>query len=120
MCRGGGGMRSFVKNKLILAVLCVVVGMIPLIAIVNTIESGKHMLKREFEANDSILVSIDLEDSEAKYEDFKELSKQMLNISNIIPISANNIILNSYKANSTVTLKAIDSSYEKYAQGQFY
>jgi putative ABC transport system permease protein len=108
-------MRNFVKNKLILAVLCVVVGMIPLVAIVNTVESGKHMLKRELIANASILVSIDLEDSEAKYEDFKELSKQMLNVSSILPISANSIILNSYKANSSVTLKAVDSSYEKYA-----
>lgn len=107
-------MKRLLANKLILSALCIVIGMAPLIAFINTSESGKHMLKREF-GKDKMLVSLDLEESTGIYEDFKKLSEAMPEISDIIPISKNSTVLNAYKSNSAVTLKAVSSSYLKFA-----
>lgn len=107
-------MKSFLTNKLILSALCIVIGMAPLVTFINTSESGKHMLKREF-GKDKMLVSIDLDGSTGIYEDFKKLSEAMPEISDIIPISKNSTVLNAYKSNSAVTLKAVSSSYLKFA-----
>ena len=107
-------MKRLLTNKLILSALCIVIGMAPLVTFINTSESSKHMLKKEF-GKDKMLVSLDLEGSAGIYEDFKELSEAMPEISDIIPISKNSAVLNAYKSNSAVTLKAVDSSYWKFA-----
>jgi putative ABC transport system permease protein len=116
-------MKKLLTNKLILCALCIVIGIAPLVTFINTLESGKHMLREEF-GRDSILVSLNIEDSSATYEDFEKLSETMPEISAIIPISKSNTVLNSYKGGSTVALKAVDNNYLKYAglkiiKGQF-
>jgi putative ABC transport system permease protein len=105
-------MKRLLTNKLILSALCIVIGMAPLVAFINTAESGKHMLKKEF-GKDNILVSMDLEGSSGVYEDFIRLSEAMPEISDTIPVSKNNAVLNSYKSSSVVTLKAVGSSFSK-------
>lgn len=105
-------MKRLLTNKLILSALCIVIGMAPLVAFINTAESGKHMLKKEF-GKDNLLVSLDLEGSSAVYEDFIRLSEAMPEISDTIPVSKNNAVLNSYKSSSVVTLKAVGSSFSK-------
>jgi putative ABC transport system permease protein len=90
------------------------IGIAPLVAFINTAESGKHMLKNEF-GSDSILLSLSLEGSSAAFEDFQKLSEEIPEISAIIPISTSITALNSYKSDSTVTLKAVNHSYWKYA-----
>ena len=107
-------MKRFLTNKLVLSALCIVIGMAPLVAFINTAESGKHMLKKEF-GNDKMLVSLNLEGSSGVYEDFKELSKAMPEISDLIPISKGSAVLDSYKSTSSVGLKAVGSSYSKFA-----
>lgn len=107
-------MKKLLTNKLIISVLCIVIGMAPLVAFINTTESGKHMLKKEF-GNDKILLDLDLQGSSGIYEDIKELSESMPEISDSIPISKTSAVLNSYKNNRAVTLKAVGSSYWKYA-----
>jgi hypothetical protein len=88
--------------------------MAPIVAFINTSDSGKHMLKKEF-GREQMLVSIDLEGSSGVYEDFKKLSTAMPEIRDMNPISINRTVLNSYKSNHAVTMKAVGSSYWKYA-----
>ncbi|HYE08810.1 MAG TPA: ABC transporter permease, partial [Patescibacteria group bacterium] len=107
-------MKKRLTNKLLLSALCIVIGIAPLVTFINTAESGKRMLKREFE-RDSILVSLNLEGSSAVYEDFEKLSEEMPEINAIIPISTNNTVLNSYRDSSAATLKAVDHNYMRYA-----
>lgn len=107
-------MKKHLTNKLIISVLCIVIGMAPLVAFINTIESGKHMLKKEF-GKDMLLLNIDMQGSSGSYEDFEKLSEAMPEISDSIPIAESTAIINSYKNNSAVTLKGIGSSYIKYA-----
>lgn len=107
-------MKRLLTNKLILSALCIVIGMAPLVAFINTAESGKNMLKKEF-GKDKMLISLDLEGSSGIYEDFKKLSEAMPEISDTIPISRNSAVLKSYKRFSAITLKAVGSSYWKYA-----
>jgi putative ABC transport system permease protein len=108
-------MIKLVTNRLILSVLCIIIGMVPLIAFVNTMQSGKQMLKSEFGDNTLMLLSVDLEGSTALYGDFEKLSKAMPEISDIITISTNSAFLESYKDKSAVSLKAVNSSFLKYA-----
>ncbi|MDF2891027.1 MAG: putative macrolide transporter permease protein [Clostridia bacterium] len=107
-------MKKRLTNKLLLSALCIMIGVAPLVAFINTAESGKHMLKNEFGSN-SILLSLSLEGSTAAFEDFQKLSEEIPEISAIIPISTSITALNSYKSDSTVTLKAVNHSYWKYA-----
>jgi putative ABC transport system permease protein len=107
-------MKRFLTNKLILSALCIVIGMAPLVAFVNTSESGRHMFKEVF-GNDKMLVSLNLEGSSGVYEDFKKMSEAMPEIGDIIPISKNSAIINSYKSNPAVAIKAVGSSYWKFA-----
>jgi putative ABC transport system permease protein len=107
-------MKKLFTNKLIITVLCIVIGMAPLVAFVNTAESGKHMLRKEF-GNDKTLLSIDLEGISSSYEVFKKLSAEMSEINDTIPISRMNTVLNSYKSSRAVTMKAVGSSFYKLA-----
>ena len=107
-------MKRLMTSKFILSALCIVIGMAPLVAFINTSESGKHMLEKEFGKN-QMLISIDLESSTGVYEDFEKLSEAMPEIRDVIPISKSSEVLNSYKSNSAVTKKAVSSSYLKYA-----
>ena len=107
-------MKRLMTSKFILSALCIVIGMAPLVAFINTSESGKHMLEKEFGKN-QMLISIDLESSTGVYEDFEKLSEAMPEIRDVIPISKSSEVLNSYKSSSAVTMKAVSSSYLKYA-----
>lgn len=107
-------MKRLLTNKLILSALCIVIGIAPLVAFINTAESGKHMLKKEF-GNENMLISLDLEGSSGAYEDFEKLSEAMPEINDAIPIAKNSAVLNSYNSNSPVIIKAVGSSYWKYA-----
>ncbi|OGO76601.1 MAG: hypothetical protein A2Y23_05385 [Clostridiales bacterium GWB2_37_7] len=108
-------MMKLVANRLILAVLCIIIGVAPMVAFINTLESGKQMLKNGLGNEATVLLNIDLEGSSALYEDFEKLSEQMPEIRTIMPISINSSILSSYKEQSTVRLKAVNSSFLKYA-----
>ena len=107
-------MKRLMTSKFILSALCIVIGMAPLVAFINSSESGKHMLEKEFGKN-QMLISIDLEGSSGVFEDFEKLSEAMPEIRDVIPISKSSEVLNSYKSSSAVTMKAVSSSYLKYA-----
>ena len=94
--------------------LCVVIGMAPLIALINTAESTKHMLKKDLQ-KDELNVRIALDGSSAAYEDFIKVQEQMPEVREITPIALNSTVLSSYKGKSMVNLKAVGSEFPKYA-----
>ena len=107
-------MKRLLKSRLLLMLLCVVIGMAPLIALINTAESTKHMLKKDLQ-KDELNVRIALDGSSAAYEDFIKVQEQMPEVREITPIALNSTVLSSYKGKSMVNLKAVGSEFPKYA-----
>lgn len=108
-------MIKLATNRLILAVLCVIIGMAPFIALVNTVQSGKHMLDSKLIGEDDILINVDLDGSNATYTDLLELSEAMDEIKTIIPISTETTSLKSYRSEVSVSVKAVSEDFSNYA-----
>lgn len=108
-------MKKHLTNTLIISALCILIGVAPLVAFINTTQSSKNMLKKELYSKDSLLVSINLNEYNATYEDFKRLKEQMPELTAIIPISSNNVEIRSYKSSVSATVKAVGSDFWKFA-----
>lgn len=106
-------MRRILTNKILLGVLCIAIGMVPLLTMVNMIGSGKAMLSKEFNHNGNKLISVKLNSSNISYKDLETLEQEMPEIQNMIPITSVMISISSYKSSSTVELKSVGSDYWK-------
>lgn len=116
--------RILLTNKLLLGVLCISIGMIPLLAMLNTAQSGKAMLAKNFNKDGYSLLSVKPSGAAITYQDFKKLEEEMPEIKTMIPIAKATASISSYKANSIVELRAVGSDYWKYSalkilQGKF-
>lgn len=107
--------RILLTNKLLLGVLCISIGMIPLLTMLNTAQSGKAMLAKNFNRDGNSLLSVKPSGAAVTYQDFKKLEGEMPEIKAMIPISKSTASISSYKAKSIVELKAVGSDYWKYS-----
>lgn len=106
-------MRRMIGNKVLLAILCIAIGMVPLLTLVNTVGSGKAMLDKGLGLDGKKLISIKFYGPNVTYSDLKSLEEGMPEIKTIIPIAKIVTSLNSYKSSSAVELKAVGSDYWK-------
>ncbi|MGB7604517.1 MAG: ABC transporter permease [Lutisporaceae bacterium] len=116
--------RILLTNKLLLGVLCIAIGMVPLLTMLNTAQSGKAMLAKNFNRDGYRLLSVKSSGTAITYQDFKKLEGEMPEIKTMIPIAKATASLSSYKANSMVELRAVGSDYWRYSalkllQGKF-
>ncbi len=116
--------RVLLTNKLLLAVLCIAIGMVPLLTMLNTSQSGKALLDKNFNSDGNSLLSVKFNNAAVVYQDFKKLQEEMPEIKKMVPIAKVTVSISSYKANSIVELKAVGSDYWRYSslkllQGNF-
>lgn len=108
-------MRKILTNKILLGVLCIAIGMAPLLTLVNVAGSGKAMLAKEFNKRGKGLISLKFNGAAVTYSDLKNLKEQMPEMKTMLPISKMNTKISSYKSNVVVELKAVGDSYWKVA-----
>lgn len=108
-------MRRIFTNKILLGVLCIAIGMVPLLTLINTVGSGKAMLAKEFNSDGNKLISIKFEGAEVDYSDLRTLRQEMPEIKDMIPIAKTMAPVSSYKSNGTVELKAVSNDYWRFS-----
>lgn len=108
-------MKKLLNSRTIISIICIVIGLAPVLTFINTMESGKALLDRNFGKNSSTLVEVQLNNSTVSYEVFEKLSNEMEEIQAVMPIAESTAQIASYKEAKQITLKAVDSSYYKYA-----
>lgn len=108
-------MRRILNHRLLLSVLCILLGTAPLVGLLNVMEAGQSMLKSGF-GKSSLFMKASWEGAGIGSEDLQELREQMPEIKSAIPDIELKGSLKSFKDdNSSVQLKAVGSGYDKYA-----
>ncbi|MDF2521272.1 MAG: Macrolide export ATP-binding/permease MacB [Clostridia bacterium] len=108
-------MRKLFSNKLLLGALCIAIGMVPLLSLINTIESGKAAFAESFNKDGLRLIRVQLNEADATYQDLKKLEEEMPGIKAMIPIVKGAAQISSFKSQSSVAFKAVGSGYSEFA-----
>lgn len=99
-------------KRILLSILCILLGTAPLIGVINTLEAGQSMLQRGF-GKDSLLVKISWEGAGIDVAALKDLESQMPELKSATPAVELSSNLSSFRGSSPVKLKAVGSDYGK-------
>ncbi len=111
-------------RRILLSILCILLGTASLIGVINTMEAGQNLLRNSF-GKSSLLLETAWNGANIRYEDLEILEDQMPEVKSATPVVESSGSLSTYRGSRSVQIKAVGSDYIKYGalsmqKGRFF